>query len=164
MQEMLLVVIAVLAILVLVMWARTRASAQRQFDRWRDQEMERVERDATRRAEAAAALELRRWEAERETAIRRDAVARSSSVVTGKAAEQLAPYLAGFPYNPRDVRFLGSPVDLVVFDGLEAGDVRCVALVEVKYGTGQLSTRQRQVRDAVRRGDVTWVEWRPPMP
>jgi predicted Holliday junction resolvase-like endonuclease len=33
-----------------------------------------------------------------------------------------------------DIRFLGSPVDLVVFDGLAEGQVRRLIFVEVKSG------------------------------
>ncbi len=55
--------------------------------------------------------------------IREDAVQRSQAVTARKVHEQLIPYLPAFPYNPKDVRFLGSPVDLVVFDGLAEGRV-----------------------------------------
>jgi predicted Holliday junction resolvase-like endonuclease len=82
-------------------------------------------------------------------------------VTTGKVIEQLAPHLPGFPLNPRDARFLGSPVDFVVFDGLEAGDVRRVVFVEIKTGGAALSGRERLVREAVRERRVEWIEWHP---
>jgi predicted Holliday junction resolvase-like endonuclease len=81
-------------------------------------------------------------------------------VIAGKVHEQLIPYFPGFPYNPKDVRFLGSPVDLVVFDGLAAGNVERVIFVEVKTGGAVLTTRERQVRDAVKAGRVEWAELR----
>src|ERR1700694_630246 len=61
------------------------------------------------------------WRARYTAAIREDAVQRSLAVTTGKVHEQLIPYLPDFGYNPKDARFLGSPVDLVVFDGLAQG-------------------------------------------
>jgi predicted Holliday junction resolvase-like endonuclease len=64
------------------------------------------------------------------------------------------------PFNPRDARFLGSPVDLIVFDGLADDEVRRVVLVEVKTGNAGLTSRERLVRDAVRAGRVEWVELR----
>lgn len=85
----------------------------------------------------------------------------SRAVTTGKVAEQLAPHLQGFPLNPREARFLGSPVDYVVFDGLESGTVRNVVFVEVKTGGAGLTGREKLVRDAVRERRVEWVEWRP---
>lgn len=87
---------------------------------------------------------------------RADSVSRSQSVVSGKALEVLAPLLPGFEFNPRDARFLGSPVDLVVFDGLSDGQVRSVCFVEVKSGRATLTSRERMVRDAVADGRVSW--------
>lgn len=78
------------------------------------------------------------WKARYTATIREDAVLRSQAVTAGKVHEQLIPYLPAFPYNPKDVRFLGSPVDLVVFDGLAEGRVRRIVFVEVKTGGGRV--------------------------
>lgn len=99
-----------------------------------------------------AALLFARW--------RRRFIRHSRAVTTGKVAEQLAPHFPEFPLNPREARFLGSPVDFVVFDGLEVGDVRRIVFVEVKTGNAQLSGRERLVRDAVRGKRVEWMELR----
>jgi len=80
----------------------------------------------------AAWVYLLFWKARYTSIIRADAVQRSQAVTAGKVHEQLIPYLPSFPYNPKDVRFLGSPIDLVVFDGLAEGQVRRVVFVEVK--------------------------------
>ena len=74
--------------------------------------------------------------------------------------EQLIPYLPAFPYNPKDVRFLGSPIDLVVFDGLAEGDLRGIVFLEVKTGGSSLTSRERQVRDVIRAREVEWAELR----
>jgi predicted Holliday junction resolvase-like endonuclease len=92
--------------------------------------------------------------------VREDAVRRSLAVTAGKVHEQLVPYLPDFPWNPKDVRFLGSPVDLVVFDGLAEGRVRRVVFVEVKTGGAGLTGRERMVREVVRAGEVQWAELR----
>src|SRR2546425_1825819 len=63
------------------------------------------------------------WKLRYSASIREDAVQRSLAVTAGKVHEQLVPYLPEFGFNPKDARFLGSPVDLVVFDGLSAGEV-----------------------------------------
>lgn len=100
------------------------------------------------------------WKLRYTRAVRRDAVARSAAVTLGKVSEQLVPYLPDFAYNPKDVRFLGSPVDFIVFDGLAEGEVRRVVLVEVKTGDAALSTRERHVRDVVKAKRVEWAELR----
>lgn len=104
-----------------------------------------------------------RWLAENETLIRRDAIDRSRSVTLGKVTEQLTPWLAEFPYNPKDARFIGSPIDMIVFDGCDDDDVRSIIFVEIKTGGSGLSARQRQIRDAIRAGRVEWQEIRIPV-
>jgi predicted Holliday junction resolvase-like endonuclease len=100
------------------------------------------------------------WKLRYTRAIRRDAVERSAAVTAGKVHEQLVPHLAGFEFNPKDARFLGSPVDFVVFDGLAAGNVGRVVFLEVKTGAATLSSRERQVKEAVLAGRIEWREWR----
>jgi len=100
------------------------------------------------------------WKARYTRAVRQDALQRSLAVTAGKVYEQLVPYLPDFPFNPKDVRFLGSPVDFVVFDGLSDGHVSRIVFVEVKTGTADLSTRERRVRDAVQESRVEWYELR----
>jgi predicted Holliday junction resolvase-like endonuclease len=100
------------------------------------------------------------WKLRYTAQVREDAIQRSLAVTTGKVHEQLVPYLPTFAYNPKDVRFLGSPVDLVVFDGLAEGHVRRVIFLEVKTGGAALTSRERSVRDAVLTRKVEWVELR----
>ena len=100
------------------------------------------------------------WKARYSAAIRENAVQRSLAVTSGKVHEQLIPYLPDFGYNPKDVRFLGSPVDLVVFDGLAEGEVRRVVFLEVKTGGAPLTARERQVREAIEARAVEWAELR----
>lgn len=100
------------------------------------------------------------WRLRYSAKIRDDAVQRSLAVTAGKVHEQLVPYLPEFGFNPKDARFLGSPVDLVVFDGLAAGEVRRVVFLEVKTGGAPLTARERQVRDVIEAREVAWAELR----
>lgn len=102
------------------------------------------------------------WRARYLRRIRAEAVQQSQAVITGRVAEQLLPYFPGFPFNPRDARFLGSPVDLIVFDGLDAGRLDRVVFVEVKTGTAELSPRERQLRAVIQARRVEWMELRLP--
>lgn len=100
------------------------------------------------------------WKVRYTTRIREDAVQRSQAVTAGKVHEQLIPYLPAFPFNPKDVRFLGSPIDLVVFDGLAEGRVRRIVFLEVKTGGAGLTSRERCVRDVIQAREVEWAELR----
>lgn len=108
-------------------------------------------------------LEAAQTARESENLARDDAVRRSRSVLTGQIGEQLAPYFPAFPADPGDARFLGKPVDFIVFAGAASGEVREVLFIEVKSGDAKLSTTERTLRDAVNAGKVRWVEYRLPL-
>ena len=91
---------------------------------------------------------------------RAEGVLQSRAIVRGQIYEQLVPYLPGFHFNPKDAQFLGRPVDFVVFDGLDEGELRRIVFVEVKTGGAKLTTRERLVRNAIREGNVEWAEIR----
>lgn len=99
----------------------------------------------------------------RESDIRSDAISRSARTLSGKTLEKLVPFVREFGHDPHDVRWLGDPVDLVVFDGYSASgrkSVDGVTFVEVKSGESQTSPGQKSIRDAVQRKKVRWEEFR----
>ncbi|MEK6916513.1 MAG: Holliday junction resolvase-like protein [Nanoarchaeota archaeon] len=92
--------------------------------------------------------------------LRKESVEKSRQVLTGKFSEQLAPYLPDFPFSPTESRFLGSPIDLIVFKGLDDKEPTEVIFVEIKTGDAKLSTVERKLRDAINNKKVSWVEYR----
>ncbi len=108
--------------------------------------------------------QLREFAAERDAEIRqarRQSTAQSRAVLKGQAAEQLAPLLPGFDYLPADARFLGNPIDYVIFDGYTEvkdngadGSGLEVILVDIKQGKSELTTGQRRIAEAVAAGRV----------
>ena len=93
---------------------------------------------------------------------RRESVEKSRSSLKGQIAEQLAPLLPGFLYLPADARFLGDPIDYVVFNGYTGlRDDRTsattdldIVLLEVKQGASTLSPFQRAIAKSVQEGRV----------
>jgi predicted Holliday junction resolvase-like endonuclease len=102
------------------------------------------------------AVLLKQLEAEKEK-IRQEAIAQSRAVLGGKFAEQMVPYLPDFQYDPTEARFIGSPIDLIVFPGLASGDPQEIVIIEVKTGkTGQLTPQERKIRQLIEDGMVRW--------
>ena len=96
------------------------------------------------------------WEEEKEKAIK-EAITQSRAVLGGKFVEQLAPYLPEFKYDPTEARFIGSPIDLIVFPGLASGDPEEIVIMEIKTGkTGQLKPHQKKIRQLIEDGMVRW--------
>ncbi len=111
--------------------------------------------------EDRARNDLERWKIECTSEIRKDSVNRSRYTLKGRISEQMAPLLPEFPYSPADARFIGNPIDFVVFDGYtkakdEKGDEISVVLVEVKKGKGKLTREESLIKKAVEEGRLSW--------
>lgn len=139
----------------------TQASrtALKQFEEWRINEIENVKKQQYETAyNTIKNVEFPQWKQEYERSIRQDAISKSRSTLVGKITEHFIPFLPDFSYNPKDARFLGSPVDYVVFDGLSEEDLKRIVFVEVKTNLGTLTKRERQIRDAIQAGKVEWIQ------
>ncbi len=101
------------------------------------------------------------WKKEYEKSIRKDAVERSRAVLGGKFSEQLAPYLPDFKYDPTEARFIGSPVDFIVFKGISKKEPEEIIFVEVKTGKSNLSENERKLKQIVENKKVRWEIYRP---
>lgn len=99
----------------------------------------------------------KRTEEQRLGEARKAAIDQSRAVLGGKFVEQMAPYLPEFKYDPTEARFIGSPIDLIVFPGLSRDDPEEVVLIEVKTGKSQkLTVRERKIRELIEAGKVRW--------
>ncbi len=94
--------------------------------------------------------------------IRGDAIKQSRAVLSGQFSEQLAPYLPDFPYKPTEARFIGKPIDFVVFQGMDEKKIDEVVFVEVKSGQSQLSKVEKTLKSAIENKSVSWHEYKVP--
>ncbi|MFN7828738.1 MAG: Holliday junction resolvase-like protein [Acidobacteriota bacterium] len=136
--------------------------AHDRFQQWCEQELLVSRREQQDLAVREARRLLAEWKTEQEKQIRQDAIQRSQAVTVGKVTEHLVPHLPNFNFNPKDARFIGSPIDFIIFDGLnddEENQIREVVFLEIKTGTSTLTRRERMVRDAIKAGRVRWLEW-----
>jgi predicted Holliday junction resolvase-like endonuclease len=176
--ELEIITIIIMGILIAVIYYRYAAlrgnmqnEARKTFETWRESDLlalksQYAAQQEETKKQTEMALEEKykglftQWCQEKETGIREDAIARSQSTVLGRVTEHLAPYLPQFDLNPRDARFVGSPIDLIVFNGLTEGDLKNIVFVEIKSGQSQITPRERSIRDIVSRRLVEWRELR----
>ncbi|HIE25622.1 MAG TPA: Holliday junction resolvase [Anaerolineales bacterium] len=124
----------------------------------RRREMKNIENEMRRSINSEYRIILEKWKKEFEKEIRKDAADRSRSTLIGKITEHFIPYLPDFAYNPQDARFLGAPIDFIIFDGLSEGEIKEIVFVEVKTNKGSLSKRERQLRDVLKSRRVRWMQ------
>lgn len=83
-----------------------------------------------------------------------DGLKRSQSTRYGQISEQFAPFLESWPWDSKNFRFIGSPVDGIQFN--EDG----VVFVEIKAADGRLTPSQQAIKGHVQAGRVAWREVR----
>jgi predicted Holliday junction resolvase-like endonuclease len=81
---------------------------------------------------------------------------KSSETRLGQISEHLIPMLEGNRHNPKDMHFLGNPVDYIVFD-LDLGKI---VFLEVKSGNSKASKRQKTIKNIIKTGRVEYEELR----
>jgi len=112
-------------------------------------------------ADKQAEIRFKEWVAEHTATERADAIKQSNRVNRGLITEQLAPFLDGFSYNPKDAHFIGNPIDYIIFDGLHDGDLKAIVLMEVKTGSARNNQRENQVKKAIQELRVVYETLRP---
>jgi len=75
---------------------------------------------------------------------------KQSEIRLGQIAEQFVPFIENFSYDPKKARFIGSPIDLVVFDDEE------IIFLEIKTGKSQLNANQRRIKKQVEEKKIKW--------
>jgi len=81
------------------------------------------------------------------------------AVNVGHNLEKVLPTMKDFKWELPDSRFLGNPIDLIVFNGLSANKVTSISFIEVKSGSARLNDHQKSIRDAVQQGKVKYKEF-----
>jgi len=100
------------------------------------------------------------WEGQRLEEVVKKRLKMSRAVLGGLVSEQMAPLLPGFPFDPGDCRFVGKPVDFIVFKGMNEKDISEVVFLEVKSGSGRnLNEQEKKLRDVIQSRKVSWAEF-----
>lgn len=87
---------------------------------------------------------------------RKQAVKQSKATTLWFVNEKIAPILPNFPYNYKDLMFMGKWVDYIVFDGLSEGYVEQIVLLELKSGKSRLNKNEKLIKNAVDKGKVKY--------
>jgi len=79
----------------------------------------------------------------------------SMSVKYGKFIENYVPWIKKvFPNDPKKFRFIGNPIDGILFDDDE------IIFMEFKTGSSKLSEKQKKIKQLVNDKRVKWREIR----
>ena len=81
---------------------------------------------------------------------------KSSETRLGQISEHLVPFLENCKHDPKNMHFLGNPIDYVIFDF----DQGSITFLEVKSGNSKASKRQKTVKNIIKSGRIYYEEIR----
>ncbi len=79
---------------------------------------------------------------------------KSLSSLYGKTTEQFMPFVSDFGYDPKNFRFIGTPIDGIVFNEDE------IVFIEFKSSSSRFSQKQKNIKEIVENKKVRFEEKR----
>jgi predicted Holliday junction resolvase-like endonuclease len=97
---------------------------------------------------------------------RKAAVRESRGITRGSINEEISTLLPNFPGKFSEARHMGKPVDFIVFNGMDDGEINEIRFIEIKTGKSDLNTNERRIRDIIleaeeKGGRLKWCVYRP---
>jgi predicted Holliday junction resolvase-like endonuclease len=85
-----------------------------------------------------------------------DALSKKQSQSTryGQIFEQMIPFSNDFPFDPKNFRFLGNPIDGIVFEDDK------ITFCEIKLNNSTMTPKQKNIKSLVEDKKVYWKEIR----
>ncbi len=93
-------------------------------------------------------ISVKLWKANHDLRSKKQSIA----VSYGKIIEQIAPFMDDFPGDFRNFRFIGTPIDGIIFDNDE------IKFVEIKTRGSKMSEVQKRIKKLVEKKRVSWHE------
>lgn len=79
---------------------------------------------------------------------------KSSEVNTGLVVEKLAPLLEGWHWNRQNARFIGMPIDYIIFEEEK------IIFVEIKSVNSKLTSKQNKIKKIIEDGKIEFEIFR----
>lgn len=155
----LLALLVGLVILLLYYLVNSNSIIQKEFQRQLDAKYNDIKFEIKNYEEAKVDSILKEWQAENEFGIRRHAIAINSGRITNEISDETSIFNENFSFNPRDIKFIGKFIDLVVFDGAAEENEVSIYFLEVnRKNENNLSEYKNKVRTAINNKSFNWEE------
>ena len=118
-----------------------------------------TEREYQRTQEQLFDLKFKEWLSENEFDIRRTAISQMNSHILENISNQLSIVKNNFAFNPKDIKFIGRFIDLIIFDG--AADEELVNIYFIDIQRPEISSKHHfkiKVANAIKKGTVSFQE------
>lgn len=118
-----------------------------------------TEREYQRNQEQLLDLKFNKWLSENEFDIRRTAIRQMNSRIVDNISEHLSIVKNNFAFNPKDIKFTGRFIDLIIFDGAANEEHVNIYFVDIqRQGICGRHDFKSKVASAIKKGNVSFQE------
>lgn len=118
-----------------------------------------TEREYQKLQEQMLHLKFKEWVSDNEFDIRRTAIHRVNSHILDNISNELSIIKDNFAFNPKDIKFTGRFIDLIIFDGAADEEYVNIYFVDIRrQGIANKHTFKNKVAKAIANGSVTFQE------
>ena len=152
-------ILIILIISLIIYLARSNKIIQKEFQRQLDNRFNSVKNEIASYEKSRSDAFLKDWQTENEVNIRRQAIALHTRQITSEIAKETKLLNESFSYNPRDIKFIGKFIDLIVFDGAADEEEVSIYFLEItKANNGSTSEYKNKVWAAINKRKFNWKE------
>jgi predicted Holliday junction resolvase-like endonuclease len=159
MAYFLLITLLVLLAYLIVTIVNRNSTIEKEVNSVLEQRLKFTAKEYQKSQENLLDLKFKEWMGENEFGIRRTAILTNNSNMLDKISRELSIIKHNFPFNPKDIKFIGRFTDLIIFDG--AADEQPVNIYFVEIERQNLKGKQilkSKVENAVGRGSYSFQE------
>jgi predicted Holliday junction resolvase-like endonuclease len=118
-----------------------------------------TEREYQRSQEQLLDLKFKEWLSENEFDIRRTAIRQMNSQILDNISGGLSIVKNNFAFNPKDIKFTGRFIDLIIFDGAADEEHVNIYFIDIqRQGINGKHNFKTKVAKAIEKGNVSFQE------
>lgn len=118
-----------------------------------------TEKEYQRTQEQLLDLKFKEWQSENEFDIRRTAIRQMNSHIVDNISKELSIVKNNFAFNPKDIKFTGRFIDLIIFDGAADEELVNIYFIDIqRQGIASKHNFKAKVSNAIRKGNVSFQE------
>ena len=87
---------------------------------------------------------------------REDSKKRQRAILKGGISEIIAPWALDGVNSVKELRFLGTPIDYIGFNGLDFDGEINIKFIEIKTGKSGLTPNEKRIKEAVEAKRIEW--------
>jgi predicted Holliday junction resolvase-like endonuclease len=155
----LLGLLAILILSLIIYLAQSNAIVEKTIQKQLDSRFSLIKNEMAEQEKNKYDLLLSEWQTSNEINIRREAIAVNGRQITNEVWDETTLLKDNFSFNPRDIKFVGKFIDLVVFDGAtEETEVSIYFISIIKASHPPAYAHKDKVKEAISKLKYNWQE------